>query len=232
MNQFVPGFPLQFGDTLGRMASLVGSPSTLGDGLVGHWEFEDDVTDSSGSGYDGTAVNSPTYVTGKVGAKAIDLNGSSQRVTLGDIAIFDNLSAFSVSLWMNPDAYSATVSVIRKDGTLTPLQISTGTTLRIVFFPLSVLTISAVPAIGSWTHVVIRWDKTVNSGKPEVFFNNVSQGSTATGFTSNTNTTGTKTMVFGGTESGGELYNGRLDDIRIYNRRVTDSEVAALYALT
>ena len=48
---------------------------------VALYQFENNVLDTQGA-YNGTAYNSPTYVTGKIGSKAIQFNGSNQYVTI------------------------------------------------------------------------------------------------------------------------------------------------------
>ena len=48
---------------------------------VAFYEFENNVNDTQGT-FNGTAYGTPTYVTGKVGSKAIQFNGSSQYVSI------------------------------------------------------------------------------------------------------------------------------------------------------
>ncbi len=45
------------------------------DSLIGHWKFDGDTLDSSGLGNDGTANGEPTFVAGKVGSNALELDG-------------------------------------------------------------------------------------------------------------------------------------------------------------
>ena len=53
----------------------------LTDGLVGHWEFENNYNDTSGNGNNGTAYNSPTFVAGRFG-QAVDLDGVNSTLSL------------------------------------------------------------------------------------------------------------------------------------------------------
>ena len=76
-------------------------------GLVAHYKFDGDCTDSSGHGHDGFPENSPSYVQGKIGS-AIALTtvgnvNSDQYVALGDPADFQFNAgdSFSVALWLN-----------------------------------------------------------------------------------------------------------------------------------
>ena len=59
--------------------AIVGSPAVgvaqsadLSKGLLGHWRFEEDVSDSSANGKNGVATGDPVFVKGKIG-KAIKL---------------------------------------------------------------------------------------------------------------------------------------------------------------
>ena len=80
------------------------------DGLVAHYKFDGDFTDSSGNGNDAFGENSPTFVTGKLGqAVQVTLQGNNvalntnQYVDLGnppDLQ-FNYGSTFSVAWWVN-----------------------------------------------------------------------------------------------------------------------------------
>ncbi|MFC1806219.1 hypothetical protein ACFL09_04475, partial [Planctomycetota bacterium] len=58
---------------------LAAQPATAA--LVAHYEFEDDVTDSTTS-FDGTAFGGPMTYGAGVNGQAIDLSGSGQYVNL------------------------------------------------------------------------------------------------------------------------------------------------------
>lgn len=63
--------------------------------------FQDDVTDSSGTGNNGAVIGAPTYVAGIQG-KAISLNGSSQAVEFGDPVGLRPTAQFSLCCWVKP----------------------------------------------------------------------------------------------------------------------------------
>ena len=83
-------------------------PGNVSYGLVGHYKFDGDCTDSSGHGHNGTPFGSPTFVPGKIGSGAIHVdvnytNSIHQFVALGDPTDFqfNPGDSFSVSLWLN-----------------------------------------------------------------------------------------------------------------------------------
>ncbi len=63
--------------------------------LIGWWKFDGDTLDSSGLGNDGTAVGNPTFVVGKVGSGAIDLDGDDY-VTMNGVA--DDVTSNDITL--------------------------------------------------------------------------------------------------------------------------------------
>jgi len=54
-------------------------------GLVGYWSFDDGTaSDNSGNGNNGTLINGPTVVAGKIG-QALSFNGAGQYVNVGNV---------------------------------------------------------------------------------------------------------------------------------------------------
>ncbi len=67
--------------------------------LIGWWRFDGDTQDYSGLGNDGTAVGNPTFVPGKVGSEAIDLDGIRDYVVIDAVA--DDVSkSITLSAWL------------------------------------------------------------------------------------------------------------------------------------
>ena len=64
--------------------------------LIGWWRFDGDMRDYSGLGNDGIAVGNPTFVPGKVGSGAIDLDGMSDYVAIDAVA--DDIRGKSITL--------------------------------------------------------------------------------------------------------------------------------------
>lgn len=87
------------------LSTLVqGAPTTGTQTLTASWQFEDDTSDSSSVGNDGTEVNSPGYVTSQTGlGDAISLDGSTQYVTVPDdttLQFGSSSAAFSIAAWI------------------------------------------------------------------------------------------------------------------------------------
>ncbi len=69
-------------------------------GLVGHWKFDGDTLDYSGLGNDGTAGGDPTFVVGKVGSGAIDLDGIGDYVSIDGVADDITTNIFTLTAWI------------------------------------------------------------------------------------------------------------------------------------
>lgn len=81
----------------------------LGEGLVGHWEFNEWIgttaADSSGTGNDGSLVNDPLWIAGVLEA-ALDFDGTEDYVQVPhDSSLNHGREDFTYSIWMKaPDA--------------------------------------------------------------------------------------------------------------------------------
>jgi hypothetical protein len=83
------------------------------DGLLAHWTFDDGAgtraTDASGNGYHGTLINmeSSSWVAGHLGT-ALDFDGINELVSAGSPSGLDDLAVFTVTAWINPYAIVST----------------------------------------------------------------------------------------------------------------------------
>jgi len=91
---FLTSFVLVLGLVLTRAAD--GAPPRL----IGWWKFDGDTLDYSGLGNDGIAVGNPTFVPGKVGSGAINLNGVSDYVTMDAVADDIKSNNITLSAWL------------------------------------------------------------------------------------------------------------------------------------
>ncbi len=74
--------------------------TTLSQGLVGYWTFDNTLADQSGNGNTGTGVGSPTYTTGKIG-QALSVTPSTY-VNVSHSPLTANLGPMTISTWVNP----------------------------------------------------------------------------------------------------------------------------------
>lgn len=209
-------------------------------GLVGYWSFNETngatVFDSSSATNHGTLVNlNNTNRVPGVWGNGIFCNGTN-----GYIAVSNNLgNDFSLSLWIKTaqvfqqtdQTFNGTgliwsdVSGNANDFILGGTRSANGTN-RISFFtgnPDSSLNGTRDISTDKWTHIAVVRNKT--TGARRVFVNGVLE-------VSGTGGTGTLTanpvIHFGGNTLNGRYFLGMMDEVRAYNRALSDGEVAQL----
>ncbi|MCP4258931.1 MAG: LamG domain-containing protein [Planctomycetes bacterium] len=89
-------------DEVGQLAGIPVDPGT--DGLAAYYALENDVLDSSGNGNDGTIVGATTFVDGPSGyGIAMEFDGESY-VDVGNDASLDITGPISMGIWIRPGA--------------------------------------------------------------------------------------------------------------------------------
>lgn len=218
---------------------------TLITGLVGWWTFDgnkliNNVTDSSGSGNNGSMTNfaaTSTVVTpGKLG-QALKFDGTNDIVTTPQLST--GTGPFSISAWVKVDdlagkSFNNGVAIIAHfNNDLAgdfALSITSGYSVSFLNNrtggndPAGESETSAnVVSKNKWAHVVAVWDGSVN----KIYVDGINKTFTSSSWGD------------WGTESGlGRLanlglyhYKGLMDDVRVYNRVLSSLEVRQLYNL-
>ncbi len=225
---------------------LMGTGTTYGfspntdPSLIGYWNLNEGAGtiahDLSGKGHDGTLMNGPTWTTGYFDA-ALDLNASgaagtgTHYVDCGNSADFNLTSQVTVAAWVYPARAAATTHecYVTKGDTSYALK-ETNTDGNVEFFIYSggawhsaTLTGRTASNNNTWYHLAGTFDGT----NIKIYLNGVLAGTTA--FTGPI-ATNTANVNFGrDADSGGRrYYRGRIDDVRIYNRALTDVEIQSL----
>ncbi|SEA99161.1 Fibronectin type III domain-containing protein [Thiothrix caldifontis] len=204
------------------------------DGLVAHWSFDDcNATDSSSAKNSGVLVASPGCVTGVLG-KAIDLN-TTNYAEIPDSDSLDVSNAFTLSVWFNGRSLGSQSSEQRPfrlidkvtagygDGYLLDawaggIRFVSGGDGAIAYTPVSENTFHHVAGIFS-------------QGKASIYLDGKLVISTTTV------TTDTPINTFpvriGASQGSGAIqadnFNGLIDDVRIYNRTLSETEIQTLY---
>ena len=182
----------------------------------------------TGGNYDGTATdvtfNTPGYID-----YAADFNGSSSKINTGYI---QNGQVFSCSFWGKD--FSAYGSILRDTpsggGTNTRIDISSGGTSipYAVFYgsgsAVYLSTTGSTPV--GWHHYVI----TADGSTAKLYMDGVEEASISYTQVSGNNSTPVHMMSNGAFASG--YGSGKLDQVRIFNKALSSSEVTRLYGET
>ena len=217
-------------------------PSSLGlsTGLVGHWTFDNKdiynttVLDKSGNGNNGTN-NGATKTIGKLG-QALSFDGNANNVSISHGSSLElGLEDFTVSLWIKSDILATKQVIIDKTDGTTGFRLITSDTdadrlkfIRGALFANGVHSNDAVLKTNKWQHVVVVVD-TTGTDTTYYYVDAVAQGSSAT---HNTSAFTTNVMKFGEksyTSSTAVNFNGLIDDVRVYNRALSEKEIQRLY---
>jgi hypothetical protein len=214
----------------------------VSDSLVGYWNLDENTgttaADSSGNGETASFVNTPTWTTLAAplnfpNTSALSFNGSNAGVTVTSTAALQLPGDMTVSFWVNRAANLANWTRIVGKG-FSPgrtYSVWTGPAIGYTAYfqqysaagaVVINLTGTTVLAIGTWYQVTC----TVSGNVARIYVNGVLD---AIGTRSGTPGTSAEPLTFA-LAPGQTDFNGRLDDVRIYNRTVSDVEIASLAA--
>ncbi len=220
-----------------RIGKTITTNPNLNDGLAGHWSFDGkdmdisawtaEVRDSSGNGNHGDWINHATTTTiGKLG-QALEFDGSNDYVDVGDI---DFTGEITLSSWINTRSQPQYLDIITKTGGGTPADyyLLTGyDEVQFGFYAGGYIfhTTSVDLDINTWYHVVATFDDSANNVK--IYINGVEELDESE---TNSPTASNDTTKIGGGWTN-EVWDGFLDDVRIYDRVLSAAEVKRLYEL-
>ena len=199
-------------------------------GLVAHWTFDDSTNlgeDSSGNNHNGTGFGSLTALSsGKVGG-AVDLGSSSARIEIPAHTDFNfDTDDVTFSLWAKrtSEASGSNLHRFLAWGTSAFEYYGAGSVFY-VSHPGASYSSSYTWGLNQWTHFVF----TRENGNASYYANGVK----IYGPVSHSGAIDMSSSIGIGSFIGGGVWplHGSMDDVRIYNRALTDSEVCALYTL-
>lgn len=223
------------------------SPTFLTNGLLGYWKLNDaggtSAVDSSGNANTATLINGPTWNFGKVGG-AVNFPGSGFMTaqTAAAASNLDSLTAFSVSGWYYPQGYGQNglgYYFSKGDAGTSGYNLSVDSSSRyIVTVAYSTTNITVVADFPSsdatyfnkWHHIVITHDGSTTAANLKIYDNG-----TELTHTFNQNGVGTlgsdtgTAFFIGNSSTYGRTFEGKVDEMRVYNRALSESEVQQLY---
>ncbi|MES2630781.1 MAG: LamG domain-containing protein [Patescibacteria group bacterium] len=199
-------------------------------GMVGWWKFNNNTTDSSTSGLVGTPVGL-TSIAGQTGAAntAYSFDGTTSFMSVPYNSAFST-NVQTVSTWIYPTSQSTTALYVSKrtaagNGWMLSYLGATNGVSYDCGGSGARYTTGYQPTLNTWTHLVATC---TSDGLISVYANGAKLG------TLTVNTVGLPTAN-GGLYIGRDsllaqyYFPGRLDDVRLYSRVLTDSEVTSLY---
>jgi prepilin-type N-terminal cleavage/methylation domain-containing protein len=215
-------------------------------GLVGYWSFDEGTGtiayDLSGYGNNGTLNNfnfneASGWITGKIG-KALIFDGSNDWVRVSNSTSLDINKNISVFAWVNRSRIVDWERILGRyyysGGNTGSWELDLGQGyLRCIFNINGIWRYAHAPAgtnnaTGTWYFVGCVYDGSR-------LYNYVNGELKATSMASGNITTTTYPLAIGTTSDGASIQNviqGIIDEVRIYNRALSDSEIKYLYEAT
>ena len=199
-------------------------------GLVGWWPFNGNANDESGNGNNGT-VNGATLTSDRFGnvGKSYSFNGVNQNITKNNFSI--NSGSLSISFWFKASNINKTMRIITHNWNNSQSSFSTHIDQKSSVYGY----LGAVTKDMNNTQYPV-WTSTIINNSDWYFVTLTSNGSIIKFYLNGNlidskNTpnlkSSTNTMFFGGDIS--FPFEGKLDDIGIWNRALTQIEVTDLY---
>ena len=222
-----------------------GPPSTSG--LIGYWGFNDGsgtvAADSSGNNNHAALWPniSPVWISGKVGT-ALQFNATDgdnndnddPRVTIGRNFDISGVP-FTLSAWVNPANFADWRAIFSKRDSFQSaaqwrfdwgLHKDSGAVYLKAYN--SSVDFTYAPPVNTWTHLTV----VASTTDTKLYVNGILTQQAIGGFSFGTGATAN--AVIGGTGDQGALadddpFSGSIDEVRIYNRAVTASEIQDIY---
>lgn len=235
---------------------IIGAPTYMGlsSGLVGWWTMDGGdistnnsglitVVDRSGNGNRATTASvaaTPARQIGKIG-HALDFDGSDDLLTATDINATDGASQLSLSAWIFQRNITDEKPIVSKYGGDTNWTFYTGGIGEsggndLAFLPqnsgATAYTQTNAHQANVWEHCVLVFDgtQTGDANRVKMFKNGVQQTGLGSTATIPATTANTATAVTLATDSGG-VFDGIVDEVRIYNRALSADEIKRLYKI-
>ena len=198
--------------------------------LVGAWGFDEasgaTVQDASGTGNAGTISGATRTASGRFGG-ALTFDGVNDWVTVPDAASLRLSGAMTLEAWVYPTAAGGAwrTAIMKERGSdlSYALYATDGANHPAGFVYAGAskdATASSALPVNTWTHLTATYDRTTLR-----LYVNGAQVATRAATSAITSSTGA--LRFGGNGVWGEWFTGRIDEVRVYNRALTASEVAS-----
>lgn len=196
--------------------------------LVGWWRLDEasgvTASDSSGNGNDGTLINmdpANDWVSGQRDG-ALDFDGWNDYVTCGSDQSLDITDDITIALWLRADDFDGDPDIITKGVYYESYSIWL-TSLGLIRFALNNdrLASNATLSTGMWYHIAV----TRSSNERKIYVDG--QEDTSDIYGSAIGTTGRALTI----STSSYPFDGRVDDVRIYDRALEPEEVARLASI-
>ncbi len=200
-----------------------------GYGLVAAYSFNEGtgvtVNDASGNGNTGSITGATWTMNGRFG-KALVFNGTNSRVFVNASSSLNFTAGMSLEAWVFPTAaQTGNRTIIYREQDVAYLRASQAARARVpagggtIGGTVLQTTGSTALALNTWQFLTVTYDGTIL----RLYVNGTQVASgTATGALA----TSLNPLWIGGNNPFGEYFQGRIDEVRVYNRALSAAEIA------
>jgi hypothetical protein len=228
--------------------SVVSAPNTgtLGEGLIAHWKFDEtswtndcsttSVIDSSGNGHNARSCPNGSGITtlesGRLGNAAPFDNNNDYLEVPSTIDLANK--SFTLAAWVYRDANVEYAKIFTQGAANTNEGLHFGyngdDTIRFGFWGNDLTSLGNQAENNVWTHLVGTYNAETNERK--IYENGlmIAEDIASADFQGSGNFTIGEFWV--GFPYGSEVFNGKIDDARVYGRALIPDEVSQLYSLS
>jgi hypothetical protein len=202
----------------------------LQQGLAGYWKFDETsgttASDSSGNGNDGTFVGDPQWVTGKIGG-ALEFDGNDY-VNCGNGPSLQIQDEITMAFWFQVEAFQNTWEGFLAKGDnsyRTSRGDGTGNATHMGISGTSVgggngwFNGTVIVTDGQWHHMAAVYD----GAEGRIYIDGALD--VASPGTGQINISTYDLYIGENAQATGRFFHGLLDDVRIYDRALTDGEI-------
>ncbi|HEX7958118.1 MAG TPA: LamG-like jellyroll fold domain-containing protein, partial [Pyrinomonadaceae bacterium] len=207
-----------------------GAPTS---GLVAHWKLDEGTGatagDSSGGGHTATLVGAG-WGAGRVGPSAAALDGVDDYAQVGSANTLKMTGQMTASAWLYPTGAGSLATyggiIVNREGEYELARFTDGT-IQWAFANTNPgwnwVNTGAVAPLNQWTHVAVTYDQ----GVVKTYVNGVLAHTYAGAGAIGDVDASLNDFRVGGRQAISQNFAGRLDEVRVYNRALSASEVGA-----
>src|SRR5207245_641899 len=211
-------------------ATLPPPPADIASGLGLYYMFDEGAgslaSDSSGNGNAGSLLGGTTWAAGKLG-QALSFDGVSGNVTAATTAGLNLSATLTMAAWINPSDVTAYRTIVAKGAFWQRgygMNLINGK-LNLVKVGIGDVTSSVLLSAGTWQHVAITWNAATSEVK---FYLNGALAQTVIDASVVNAPLDSDNLLVGFWLGGGSYFAGAMDELRVYNRVLSETGILAL----
>ncbi len=205
-------------------------------GMIGYWSLDEDagqtVYDLSGHGNNGTTVNfdgDEQGSTGILGTTAYDFDNTDTFIDAG--SVFGNQDVYAASFWFYPVDTGGQGDILGQENLMVFIwnRTSTAGTQEVNFATWgNNNNIASDISLNQWHHIYGEWNTETNRMIGWLDGEKTLDTSYTDGVDSTTSSLGIGSLV--GFTGSSTVFDGKVDEVRIYNRSLSPLEIQSLYS--